>query len=524
MRLAAVVAAGWILAAAGLGQAVYSTTPDWVSSDTPVSTGGALFDVDRDGWLDLVVANGNDMAQEHVAVYYNQGDGTYPPTPNWQSGDAVYNGHLAVADVNGDGWLDVAVATLGNGGTTGPIARVYLNNAGTLSSTPDWSADVAGNAFDVAFGDVNNDGRPDLAVGTGWAYSPQHYYHNYVYLNVGGALEASASWVSDDTHHYQGVLWVDADEDGWLDLVGAAARAETRLYRNLGGTLETSASWSTTDSGAQDAIMAAAGDVDGDGRRELFVTDNFQLGGTGRFRQYDGLAGGFFSTTYSWSHYGGYGSALTLADVDADGTLDLATGAWWGETKLFFNNGSGFDTGPDWTSDTEAVTEKILFGDIDKKGLRTAVETFPTAPVAPHLFYLAHQPIQRIVAVRRNGVDLSPAEYTFSREHGWVSVGPAVGGVEVEYTVSSRLDMAVTNWDADVGNYVFYNRAVRKGDVNCDGRVNSFDIDPFVLLLADRPTYDASWPDCDADTNGDMNDDAAINSFDIDPFVEALTR
>jgi len=62
------------------------------------------------------------------------------------------------------------VATLGEFSTKGPIARVYLNHVGTLSSAPDWTADIIGNAFRCAFGDMNNDGRPDLAVATGWAY------------------------------------------------------------------------------------------------------------------------------------------------------------------------------------------------------------------------------------------------------------------------------------------------------------------------------------------------------------------
>ena len=50
-----------------------------------VSTGAGLVDLDRDGWLDLVVANGNDMALQRLAVYYNRGDGTLPQTPDWQS-------------------------------------------------------------------------------------------------------------------------------------------------------------------------------------------------------------------------------------------------------------------------------------------------------------------------------------------------------------------------------------------------------------------------------------------------------
>ncbi|MBU0640932.1 MAG: VCBS repeat-containing protein [Planctomycetes bacterium] len=520
----ALVCVGWIAIALCGAQTVYNSTPDWVSTDIQkVSTGAALVDLDHDGWLDFVTANGNDMAKQKVAVYYNQGDGTYPGTADWHSSDSKYNGHLAVADVNGDGWMDVAVAHLGTSGTYNePIARVYLNNAGTLSATADWNADISGNAFGVAFGDVNNDGRPDLAVATGWSYTPQHNYYNYVYYNVAGTLEATASWQSSDTGHLQGVLWVDADNDGWLDLVGAASRGVSRMYRNLGGTLEATASWQTTDSGNEDAIMATAADIDDDGDLDLFITDNTQLGGTGRFRQYAGSPGGFAST-YSWSYYEGYGSAVALADVDGDMDLDLATGGWWENTRLFLNTGSALPATPDWNSGGTSVVEKICFGDIDKNSLRTVTYATP-GDGSRKLFYLPHQPIQEYVAVCMDGFCLFPDQYTFSQEHGWVTVANAPNiELHVEYTVSTRLDMAITNWDDNVGNFVYYNQLVLKGDANCDGMLNGFDIDAFVLLLSDRPGYDAMYPDCDADTFCDMNDDGEINGFDIDGFVAALS-
>lgn len=60
------------------------------------------------------------------------------------------------------------------------------------------------------------------------------------------------------------------------------------------------------------------------------------------------------------------------------------------------------------------------------------------------------------------------------------------------------------------------------GDVNCDGFVNNFDIDPFVLTLTSPEQYAKLHPDCDvrfADTNGD----GEVNNFDIDAFVSVLT-
>ncbi|MFH1748727.1 MAG: dockerin type I domain-containing protein, partial [Planctomycetota bacterium] len=78
------------------------------------------------------------------------------------------------------------------------------------------------------------------------------------------------------------------------------------------------------------------------------------------------------------------------------------------------------------------------------------------------------------------------------------------------------------NWDSDVGNYLFRHQLVHMGDANCDGRVNSYDIDPFILLIGDPDSYHARWPDCDADTFCDMNGDGNVNAYDIDGFVAAV--
>lgn len=59
-------------------------------------------------------------------------------------------------------------------------------------------------------------------------------------------------------------------------------------------------------------------------------------------------------------------------------------------------------------------------------------------------------------------------------------------------------------------------------DMNCDGAVNNFDIDPFVFALTDAGAYQALYPNCDI-LAGDINGDGAVNNFDIDPFVNLLT-
>jgi len=61
-----------------------------------------------------------------------------------------------------------------------------------------------------------------------------------------------------------------------------------------------------------------------------------------------------------------------------------------------------------------------------------------------------------------------------------------------------------------------------RGDLNCDGVVNNFDIDPFVLALTDPAAYKLKYPNCDI-MNGDCNGDGKVDNFDIDPFVNLLS-
>lgn len=78
---------------------------------------------------------------------------------------------------------------------------------------------------------------------------------------------------------------------------------------------------------------------------------------------------------------------------------------------------------------------------------------------------------------------------------------------------------------ADTGNYVSgtaYVTVLTLGDVNCDGVLNNFDIDPFVTALTDPAEYALLYPDCDISL-ADVNGDGTVNNFDIDVFVDLLS-
>ncbi len=65
-------------------------------------------------------------------------------------------------------------------------------------------------------------------------------------------------------------------------------------------------------------------------------------------------------------------------------------------------------------------------------------------------------------------------------------------------------------------------RVALLADVNCDGVVNAFDIDPFVAALVTPDSYSTTYPDCNI-WNADVNNDMSIDAFDIDAFIAVLT-
>ena len=60
-----------------------------------------------------------------------------------------------------------------------------------------------------------------------------------------------------------------------------------------------------------------------------------------------------------------------------------------------------------------------------------------------------------------------------------------------------------------------------RGDLNCDGVVNAFDIEPFLLALFDPDEYSNQYPDCDINL-ADINGDGTVDAFDIEPFLDLL--
>ncbi len=126
-------------------------------TDYPV--GGAprvllLGDLNGDGNLDIVT---------NVAVLFGKGDGTFTVKPD--DGTGIGTDWSALGDFNGDGKLDVVTANYVETTTNGGIGTVSVrlgNGDGSFGAKTDFEAGVMPDG--VAVGDVNGDGKLDLAV------------------------------------------------------------------------------------------------------------------------------------------------------------------------------------------------------------------------------------------------------------------------------------------------------------------------------------------------------------------------
>jgi FG-GAP-like repeat len=269
----------------------------------------ATADFNGDGNADVVTANGTNT----VSVLLGNGDGTFRSHVDYATGSGPKV--VLARDVNGDGKLDLAVLNAGSG--FGNSISILLGNGdGTFKARTDSPALAFANW--MAAGDFNGDGKPDLAVSKDGGFDGPL---SILLGNGNGTFQAPVAYAVTAAFPCC-IATGDLNGDGKLDLAipttGSTAGPVAVLLGNGDGTFRKPVGYAT-GFGAGHLIIA---DVDDDGRLDLAVICSQVNGvsilfgnGDGTFRDHVDFVTGTQPL------------ALTAADLDGDGGLDLAVTA-----------------------------------------------------------------------------------------------------------------------------------------------------------------------------------------------------
>jgi tetratricopeptide (TPR) repeat protein len=322
----------------------------------PLSGGIGLLDYDGDGWLDVYVLQGGrfppDPGAKGDRLFRNRGDGTFEDATEKAGIDKLPQGYghgIAVGDYDNDGDPDLFV-------TRWRSYALYRNEGGRfvdataeagLGGGRDWPTSAA-------FADLDGDGDLDLYVchylawdaedpklcrnprtGAYVSCSPlqRPALPDHVFRNDRGKFTdvTVAAGIVDNDGRGLGVVAAQLDDDMKIDLFVANDMTANALYRNLGNFRFEESGHATgvagnVEGGYQAGMGIGCGDIDGDGRMELAVT-NFYGEGVSLFQN---LGGGFFADRSRESEIAlasryRLGFGIAFLDVDNDGQLDLIT-------------------------------------------------------------------------------------------------------------------------------------------------------------------------------------------------------
>ncbi len=315
------------------------------NTDRRRSHGVAAADFDGDGDDDVVFANVAGTAPGNVPISavnrlcLNTGPGTF--TCSDLSADLENSQGVAVADLDGDGDVDIVFANQGLTTDTGATNRVCRNSGAATFTCVAVSADVD-ESFDVSTADLDGDGDQDLVFandGVGLAGA-----RNRVCLNSGTATFTCAD-VSASLNKGDAVAAADLDGDGDVDLAFGTFLGRDRLCLNGGSATFTCSDVSTR---SDDAYDVAAADLDRDGDVDLVFANAIVNSQTSTNTLCRNTGSAVFTCT-SLAASTDNSRGIVVVDLDADGDPDLlvanerffTTGAGTGQEERCLNDGTG---------------------------------------------------------------------------------------------------------------------------------------------------------------------------------------
>lgn len=290
--------------------------------DLPVFTNAqfpqdvAVTDFNHDGLTDIAVANNR---SDTVTMLLGDGTGAFTIKGHFAAGNFPYS--IASGDFDLDGHADVVVANQIGGSNR--INILFSDGTGDLSRRIEFTAKKENGAHyngsrDVAVGDFNLDGKPDLAV--------PFKSHSEVGIFLGdgtGAFDATPVAFltdSDPTNIVAG----DFDGSGSLDLAVSHESGYVKIFLGSGNGNFTSDPALSYNLGRPLSDIAA-GYFNDDGEIDLVVTSGLDDGqtGPGAVRVLFGATGPFFAPGIPFAAYPD-ANKVAVSDFNGDGEADLA--------------------------------------------------------------------------------------------------------------------------------------------------------------------------------------------------------
>jgi MYXO-CTERM domain-containing protein len=317
-----------------------------------------LADVTGDAVPDVFFANGGDYyvagKAEPSVVYQGKGAGIFEDvSQSWLAGASSRLRQVAIADVDGDGLLDVYQP---GGYGMDPDKLFVQGPAGTFTDRASTllPAALASRAGAAHFGDVDNDGDLDLVV-TDWGDNPSSWMGKsplpallHLYLNDGKghftaapdtAIPAGPDGKTGNTPI--DVDFVDVNGDLALDIVLDNRNGLSRLLINDGKGTFVDAPFPPKKGPYSYNIEAC--DIDADGDLDLLI-DNAaaQTGHSTQVLINDGMGTFSDESARITGEPKSDDNIVKCADVDGDGAYDLVVGSLsWTSEKLLRNDGTG---------------------------------------------------------------------------------------------------------------------------------------------------------------------------------------